>query len=571
MYCINCGTKYEGKFCPNCGTKSVLETQAFIAEETTVEQKKQVDMKGSESSGINISFKLDEKSIRRILDITGIIASIFLSLGCVLPLFKINFLGLTESVRYVEGDGIFVMIGAAIMCMVCILRKTELMLIPLVIDFGIMLYSGYSIICGIQDEMGDMTFIKNMITVSSGFVCLIIGIVLGTASAGIKLVKFRTERFSKRNWGIAIGIGLGMIVLSIGTGMVRETLIRFFTYKAAVELMEEKSYTEAIEKFSELQEYKDSEEKVIECRYGIAMQEYENKNYIVAKSLFEELAGYQEADDMVLACIYDEAGENYADGYYTDAMELYGKLKAYKDSNDKIKDCIFQLGCRCEEYGQYEEAIEYYEKIPQYRNINDRINACKRGIAEECYMWGLYQEALTIYLELPYDTEIQKRISECESYLNPWSYSDTYYYDIPQMNIADDNAYTLWENRVVDPYGIYEITVPDSWLGRCVVRMYDNGFSLCERNSYESGYGGMLFSISLYSNGDYTEFPEQRVLGNLYTSGMYFDMVVGYPSDVQFGMEYMESYQEMNAGTEDVLNSIMFLGEALFMEGESVY
>jgi len=78
--------------------------------------------------------------------------------------------------------------------------------------------------------------------------------------------------------------------------------------------------------------------------------------------------------------------------------------------------------------------------------------------------------------------------------------------------------------------------------------------------------GGHLFSIHLLTEfEDYTVYPDYDVLGSLevYKIGSY-NIIVTYPTDVQFSNETVEKYNEMTASIPDVLDTISFKDECIF-------
>lgn len=70
-------------------------------------------------------------------------------------------------------------------------------------------------------------------------------------------------------------------------------------YEDACELMNSGEYVEAIAAFEELGKYKDSPEKVVECRYSFAQSVYDEGNYEEAIELFTELDGYSDSGELI--------------------------------------------------------------------------------------------------------------------------------------------------------------------------------------------------------------------------------------------------------------------------------
>jgi len=92
----------------------------------------------------------------------------------------------------------------------------------------------------------------------------------------------------------------------------------------------------------------------------------------------------------------------------------------------------------------------------------------------------------------------------------------------------------------------FTVNLPESWREDCIVTHYEMDFTysatFCEKNSYNDGYGGTLFSIYADSVGeDYSYFPNYEVLGALVKDGyVHWTLVVLYPTDVQFSPENYE-------------------------------
>ena len=111
MFCNKCGaTLNDGAtFCTNCGA-STMENIDYSSGSYAFSKPK---------GGVNIFV---------------IIAAVILALGTLLPCYSISFFGMEESVAYIEGDGIFVLIAAVIAIVLAIVRKEKFACIPAAIS-----------------------------------------------------------------------------------------------------------------------------------------------------------------------------------------------------------------------------------------------------------------------------------------------------------------------------------------------------------------------------------------------------------------------------------------------------
>lgn len=124
---------------------------------------------------------------------------------------------------------------------------------------------------------------------------------------------------------------------------------------------------------------------------------------------------------------------------------------------------------------------------------------------------------------------------------------------------------TVPENRqdLIDT-AYYSLTVPESWADHYAYSVFENGdgayaLTLCEKSSMEE-CGGKLFTIRLIpETEDYTYYPSYNPLGSIETAeNGSFNVIVVYPTDVQFSMEAAELYMSMEQDIPDILSTIAY-------------
>lgn len=90
-------------------------------------------------------------------------------------------------------------------------------------------------------------------------------------------------------------------------------------YKQANELMKKGEYSEALEIFNDLGDYKNSKANILECEYQIAITQMQDESKLeFAKATFEQLVDYKDSGSYLEKCHY-QLGMNY---YHTGDFSL---------------------------------------------------------------------------------------------------------------------------------------------------------------------------------------------------------------------------------------------------------
>lgn len=119
----------------------------------------------------------------------------------------------------------------------------------------------------------------------------------------------------------------------------------------------------------------------------------------------------------------------------------------------------------------------------------------------------------------------------------------------------------------------YTLSTPSSWEDDCFYEItdgesYSYNLSFYDKASYDAINGGWLFSIKLLTEfEDYSVYPNYDVLGSLevYRIGLY-NIVVIYPTDVQYSEETAWNYNQLSAQIPSLLKTIDFKEECNFSE-----
>ena len=127
----------------------------------------------------------------------------------------------------------------------------------------------------------------------------------------------------------------------------------------------------------------------------------------------------------------------------------------------------------------------------------------------------------------------------------------------------------------------YSITIPASWQGEYTydIREGENGsynLTVRHKDSYGTGYGGMLFSISMYSvaEGNGKQIIEEQPIPIDYLgvlklpNGGEFDMIVTFPTDLQCPFESIDVYNEFYEEGKSVYKTFTSTNGATFEKAQ---
>lgn len=114
------------------------------------------------------------------------------------------------------------------------------------------------------------------------------------------------------------------------------TLLDGMQYMKAMELYEEGAYAEAMEIFTELTDYADSEAMAHLCRqkvdYAQAEALFTAEEYAQALELYTDLALYEDSPIKAVQCRYAIAKTHMTEGNYAEACRWFRELGSYEDA-----------------------------------------------------------------------------------------------------------------------------------------------------------------------------------------------------------------------------------------------
>lgn len=142
----------------------------------------------------------------------------------------------------------------------------------------------------------------------------------------------KTKKSKRIFWIILIVVILALL----GTGCFlgyKYYILPLNNYKAAEALVSEKKFDEAIGEFEKLNDFKDSQNKVLETHYKKAEYLLETKSYKKAVAEFEAAGDYNDAADKVKEAKYQLAEKSDLE----QAIRLYQELGNYQDSEKKLE------------------------------------------------------------------------------------------------------------------------------------------------------------------------------------------------------------------------------------------
>lgn len=147
-------------------------------------------------------------------------------------------------------------------------------------------------------------------------------------------------------------------------------LFPIFKYESATKKFNQGSYLEAQAIFLELEDFKDSKQKVIECKYNIASEYLENKKYLASLNIFEEIKDYSDSYQKIIEATYLLGKEFYNSKDFSNAINYLNRITDYKDAKKIIIDSKYEFSIQKYNDGSFISAKMYLEEISDYKDAS---------------------------------------------------------------------------------------------------------------------------------------------------------------------------------------------------------
>lgn len=472
MICKNCGQEIsEGsKFCTFCGTS--LKESSVDTENSSAGMKQSGMDTGNLPSGVGqmpssmerilvadgTGSGNQQESLRTVMVILGIIGSVLGLVGCFLPLYGFNFLGVKMDEQLIRcEDGI--VIATMLLATLVLIAYGKYRLTVISVGIGLIFYAY---------DIYKLNEIK-IFSFQSGFYLMIGAGILLLVSTILSFFGHwdRTERSSVM---VSLLILAASLVLIPGGLYINKELDRQENYELAMDFMKDEAYEYAIQEFQEVGNYKEAKAKILECKYLWADQMRTMNQYTDARTLFEELGDYKDSADKMQQCVYEKILYEYNQDPNPDIVTYIKKMIALSSSYGQAsKQCDTWIHNTLTELeNDTDSAITFLEAIQDTTDVSGQIQQYKFKKAKEVYASGDADNALKLLDELgdyapakKYKKKVEKEIEENTPPAVPGGLR---YEDISYLFEGDGTTYRVYWNSVGDADG-YEYRASETVLG----------------------------------------------------------------------------------------------------------
>ena len=135
-------------------------------------------------------------------------------------------------------------------------------------------------------------------------------------------------------------------------------------YLEACELLKNKQFEEAIEKFTVIEDFEDSKDQIKEANYQLAIEYFHNKEYDMSRQLFKELSKYEDSEE------------------YLDMID--------REQLMQLTESTYNTACDLFEKEDYVKALENFNLILGYQDSQEKAELCQRFVLSHVIVGGIY-------------------------------------------------------------------------------------------------------------------------------------------------------------------------------------
>ncbi len=129
-------------------------------------------------------------------------------------------------------------------------------------------------------------------------------------------------------------------------------------YKKAASFYDSGDFEAAIEIFTELGDYKDSQERLVDCRFHYGQQLYDHGDFEAAIEIFAELGDYKDSQERLADCRFDYGKELYDSENYAAARKQFQNTDPSEEADQYLRLCAWGI---LREYFAREGSIKKYD------------------------------------------------------------------------------------------------------------------------------------------------------------------------------------------------------------------
>ena len=185
-----------------------------------------------------------------------------------------------------------------------------------------------------------------------------------------------TEKKSKKPIIIVGAIVIGIVIVTLSVFFII-SFNRQNEYNNAVELYNEKQFEQAVNVFSGLNTYKDSQQYLDKCYIGSGDVFLEEKNFENARTEYNKINDSNLKTETLMKCDYSEAEQMFQDQKYKEALSVFEALGEYGDSAAYVEKCKYSEAEQLFKEKKYKEALSAFESLGTYSDSAAYVEKCK--------------------------------------------------------------------------------------------------------------------------------------------------------------------------------------------------
>ena len=155
--------------------------------------------------------------------------------------------------------------------------------------------------------------------------------------------RIEDERKRKRSNAIILIVCAVLAIVVAGTMLYNSFVEPMLRYNQGVRFIEEGEYEKAISIFTELGEYKDSADQILEARYVQAEDFLKSGQYEEATIAFALLGDYKDSANRGAEIAYNQAEDYFQRGDLAQAAINFGKAGTYLDAQERAEKLWAQI------------------------------------------------------------------------------------------------------------------------------------------------------------------------------------------------------------------------------------